>query len=134
MEGVKINRLLHKSVIVFIKIMPMLIALAYFVGTILSLFAIDAAWLSYISGMSLIPLLFMYLCSYVFKFCGYHRMFLHYITFNMIINCLDWYFILPISNRVYFTLFIAITCIFLFVILYLYLKSRSNEKNSNTNT
>lgn len=134
MEEKRRNKVLYKTEIVSIKVLPMILSLLYFIGTTMSLFGIEATWLSYISGVSLLPLLFMYLSSYVFSFCAYHRMFLHYISFNMVINCLDWYVGIPISNRMYFAGFVSITCIFLFLILYLYLKSRSNEKCCNNNT
>lgn len=134
MEDVRRNKLLYKVEILVLKILPMLLSLLYLIGTILNCFNIDVSLISYLSGVSLIPLLFMYLSSYVFKFCEYHRMFLHYIAFNMIINCLDWYIRIPLSNREFLVLFLVISCIFLFVILYLYLKSRSNEKYSNSIT
>lgn len=134
MEDVRRNKLLYKVEILVLKVLPMLLSLLYLIGTILNCFNIDVSLISYLSGVSLIPLLFMYLSSYVFKFCEYHRMFLHYIAFNMIINCLDWYIRIPLSNREFLVLFLVISCIFLFVILYLYLKSRSNEKYSNSIT
>lgn len=64
----------------------MVIALAYLVNTVSSYFGVDIPILASIAGMSLIPLIFMYISSYVFKFCEYHRMFLHYIAVNDIIN------------------------------------------------
>lgn len=134
MEDVRRNKLLYKVEILVLKILPMLLSLLYLIGTILNCFNIDVSLISYLSRVSLIPLLFMYLSSYVFRFCEYHRMFLHYIAFNMIINCIDWYICIPLNNKEFLTLFLIISCIFLFVILYLYLKSRSNEESSNLNT
>lgn len=134
MEDVKRNKLLYRIEILVLKILPMLISSMYLIGTVLNCYGIDTTPFTYVTGMSLIPLLFMYLSSYVFKFCAYHRMFLHYILFNIIANCVDYYIGIPIDNRTYFALFIIITCIFLFVILYLYLKSRRDEKCSNKTT
>jgi len=122
------NKTLYKVELLILKILPVILAGFYFIGTTLSLFDIDVTIITYLSGMSLIPLLFMYLSSYVFQFCEYHRMFLHYILFNIIANCIDWYIGIPLSNKEYFSVFLIITCIFLFVILYLYLKSRRDEK------
>lgn len=56
--------------------------------------------LSYIGGISVIPLIFLYLASYMFRFCEYHRMFLHYIVFTWIINITDYYVGIPISDLV----------------------------------
>lgn len=102
----------------------MVIALAYLVNTVSSYFEIDLPILASIAGMSLIPLIFMYISSYVFRFCEYHRMFLHYIAANDIINIYDWYIGIDISDRDLFVLNISITGASLFIILYLYAKSR----------
>lgn len=80
---------LYKVELYLLKIMPMVIALAYLVNTVSSYFGVDIPILASIAGMSLIPLIFMYISSYVFKFCEYHRMFLHYIAVNDIINIYD---------------------------------------------
>ena len=101
----------------------MVIALAYLVNTVSSYFEVNITILSSIAGMSLIPLVFMYVSSYVFKFCEYHRMFLHYITINDIINIYDWYIGIDISNRDLFIIHIIIAGISLFIILYLYVKN-----------
>ena len=44
-------------------------AFIYFLNTVLSYLNIDIVLLSYIGGISLLPLLFIYLCSFVYKFC-----------------------------------------------------------------
>lgn len=92
-----------------LKIMPMVIALAYLVNTVSSYFGVDIPILASIAGMSLIPLIFMYISSYVFKFCEYHRMFLHYIAVNDIINIYDWYIGISVTNRELFVLHMSIT-------------------------
>lgn len=94
------------------------------VNTVSSYFGVDIPILASIAGMSLIPLIFMYISSYVFKFCEYHRMFLHYIAVNDIINIYDWYIGISVTNRELFVLHMSITGISLFIILYLYVKSQ----------
>ena len=64
---------LYKVELYLLKIMPMVIALAYLVNTVSSYFGVDIPILASIAGMSLIPLIFMYISSYVFKFCEYHK-------------------------------------------------------------
>lgn len=127
-EKLRNNKLLYRMELGLLKILPMLIALIYFINTLLSLFGIDLAILSYIGGISFIPLIFMYLSSYVFKFCEYHRMFLHYIVLDNIISIIDLYIGIPVSTKWIILIHIILFGICLFVILYLYLKSRRNEK------
>lgn len=79
-------------------------------------------------GMSLFTWLFMYLAAIVFKFCNYHKMFLWFILAENIINIVDYYIELPISDFNMFAIHFSIIGILLFIILYLYVKS--NKKST----
>ena len=73
------SKTLYKIEIGLLKIIPMILAGIYLSNTILSYFLnIDLIVLSYIGGISLLPLIFLYLSSYVFRFCIYHRVFLFF--------------------------------------------------------
>lgn len=124
------SKTLYKVEIGLLKIIPMLLAGVYLSNTILSYFLdIDLIILSYIGGISLLPLIFLYLSSYVFRFCVYHRVFLHYITINELILILDTHIGLPISDLEYFCLQMSIFGISLFLFLYLYVKSNKRSTN-----
>lgn len=126
------SKTLYKIEIVLLKVIPMLLAGIYLSNTILSyVFNIDLTILSYIGGVSFLPLVFLYVSSYAFKFCKYHRMFLHYITINESINAIDTHIGIPISDMHYFCLQMIIFGISLFIILYLYVKT--NKKPVSTN-
>lgn len=124
------NKNLYKIELKLIKILPSLLAFFYFINGLFSLFGIDLPILSYIAGVSFIPLIFMYISSYVFQFCSYHRMFLHYIVISNVLSIIDYHIGIPISTLWFITLYVVLFCVFLFVILYLYLKSRRDEKNN----
>lgn len=100
----------------------MLLALIAFLNTVLSYFDIDLVIWSYIGSVSLLPLIFLYMSSYVFKFCEYHRMFLHYVVVTNVLNVYDYYVGIPISDRELLVLHMIVAGISLFVILYLYVK------------
>ena len=119
------NKSLYKIELYLLKVMPMLLAAIYLINTVLSYYYIVLPALSYIGGLSFIPLLFMYISSYVFRFCSYHRMFLHYIVINDLINLIDYYYTLPISDWELLILHMSIAGISLFITLYLYVKSHS---------
>ena len=121
------NKDLYKIELYLLKVMPMLLATIYLVNTVLSYYDIIIPVLSYIGGLSLIPLVFMYTSSYVFRFCSYHRMFLHYIVVNDLINLTDYYYTLPISDWELFILHMSIAGVSLFIILYLYVKGHSKN-------
>lgn len=92
------NLRLHKITIGVLKIIPMLLALTTLLNQILSYFGIDLEVLGYIGGVSLLPIIFLYLASYCFHFCNYHRMFLHYVVVCDILTLIDYYIGIPISS------------------------------------
>jgi len=118
------DKLLCKVELLLLKIIPMVLSLIYFSNTILSYCDIDVGFLSIIGGVGVIPLLFLYISSYVFKFCEYHRMFLHYIVANNLITYYDYYIGIPITNKKFLSLNLILYFILLIFVLYLYLKSK----------
>lgn len=118
------NKLLYKVTVIVLKILPILLAFITLLNSILSYFNIDLVILSYIGGISLITILFIYVASYAFRFCEYHRIFLHYIVVTWIINIIDLYIGIPINDLEYLCLQMIIAGISLFIILYFYLKRK----------
>ena len=114
------SKKLYKVTLVLLKVIPMLLAFCYVLNTTLYVLGIDSYVLSHVAGMSLLPMIFLYLTSYVFQFCAYHRMFLHYIVLNDIINILDAYFGKNISNWTYISIHLILLFICLGIVLYLY--------------
>ena len=123
------SKTLYKIELGLLKIMPMLLAFISLLNSVLSYFGIDLCILSYIGGVSVITIIFLYLSSYVFNFCEYHRMFLHYITITWIINIIDLYVGIPLNDLQYLCLQLVIAGVSLFIILCLYVKN--NKKSSN---
>lgn len=130
-ENLKSKRL-YKVQLYTLKIIPMIMAFVSLLNSVLSYFGIDLPIFSYICSCSVVTLVFLYLSSYVFQFCNYHRMFLHYVVATWIINVIDLYIGIPISDLNYLCLQMIITGICLFIILYMYVKSnkRATIKDS----
>lgn len=120
---------LYKLLIVLLKYIPMIISLCYLANTITAYVGIDIPVLSSIAGMSLLTWIFMYIATIVFKFCSYHRMFLYYILIVDIINIIDYYIGIPISDFQLLMLHSILTGISLFIILFLYLKVNGTKIN-----
>lgn len=108
-----LNKALYKIELYIIKIIPFVLALICFINTTLSYFGIDISFLSYLGGISIFPLLFLYLSSYVFRFCLFHRLPLHYLSINLILNVIDDYIGIPIPNRGLYSIYLIITFIFI---------------------
>lgn len=114
-----LSKFLYKIELYLLKVIPMIMAALHLASTTLFYFGIDLEILSYIGGVSFLTLGFLYLSSYVFKFCEYHRMFLHYVVVTNIISIYDAYIGIPVSDGTLFIINTSIAGIFLFIILYL---------------
>ena len=119
------SKYLYKIVLYLIKVTPIVISVAYLLNTILSYFYIDLPIISYLTGVSLVTILFLYATSVTFRFCFYHRIFIHYISLNWILDAIDYNIGIQISNRSLFLVYIIITGIFLLIILYGHCKKNS---------
>lgn len=91
---------------------------------LLDAFGIKSFALSMMGGVSMLPLAFLYLASYVFQFCIYHRMFLHYILANNILVWADYWVGLPLGGRTLFMVHLLLVGVFLLLILYFYRRER----------
>lgn len=123
------NKNLYSICFVIIKAIPMCIAFIYLLNILLSYFDINLPILSTIGGTSLLTLLLLYMLSIAFKFCLYHRMFLHYILIEDIINYIDYYTkSMLFTDRNLFVLHAIIAGMCLFIILILRFKCKNNGK------
>lgn len=116
------SKTLHKTLILVIKYIPMVISMFYILNTILCWLGIDAPVLSNIAGVSLLTWSFLFLSDVVFQFCIYHRMFLYYILVDDLLNIYDFYFGIPLSTVEVLEIHSVLIGLLLFSILFVYLK------------
>lgn len=114
--SVKLVKLLR----IYLKLIPVIIAILSFINCILSYYGIHLKFLAHTFLFLLIG--FVYIASYVLKFCEYHRISLHYIVIVYIINCYDYYIGIPINYRELFIMYSVITFIVIIIGIYLKLK------------
>lgn len=116
MEEKLVSKDLYKIAIVLLKLIPFILAVFNFLNTILTCLGIALPFIVELASISFIPLIFIYVVSYLFKFCEYHRVPIHYVTINKILNLFDYYFQIPIPDYNWFILnslifgFFAIMC------------------------
>lgn len=118
-----LNKALYKIQLYLIKVIPMVMAFICLLNTILSYYDIDIPALSFIGGTSILTLIFFYVASYVFKFCEYHRMFIHYVALTQLLSTIDFYVNIPLDDRELLVMYLSLSGIFIFIILYLYVKN-----------
>ena len=93
----KLRNSLYKIELHWIKIIPMVLCALSFTDTILSYFEVDGNIISYLNA--LLVWLFLYLSSFVFQFCRWHRMFLYYLLVEGCINCYDYEIGIPLGLK-----------------------------------
>ena len=113
---------LYKLEIIIIKVLPFIIATLYILSTILDYIDICSTLVNYL--VYLMFFLFLYVSSYVFKFCEYHRMPIHYALGINLINVYDVYVGIPVDNYSMFGIYSIFTGIAIFITVYLYVKGR----------
>ena len=118
------SKTLYKCVLVSLKVIPMLLALLDIINTSFGFLGIECHWISYFGGVSFLTLGFLYLASYVFRFCRYHRMFLHYVLLTNTISVIDFEYGIPVTDYTLLCVHVALLGVFLFLVLYFYRKER----------
>ena len=113
-----LTKSIYKIELVIIKFIPYIIALVYLLNNILSYIGIDLPILSLFAGTSIFTILFLYISSFVFKFCIYHRLPIYYIILSDIIAYYDIIVGVPLNNRGLLALNLIIAGIFILLIVY----------------
>lgn len=121
-EEVEMDKISHKLALLCVKYIPAIVALTEFLATLLSFAGISGALLGCIFGSSILSLVPMYILSYTFKFCKYHRMILNYIVMNKALYLVDYLFILPFTDYIVLLIYMILAGIYLALIIYNYLK------------
>lgn len=118
------KRVVYKLELISVKYIPILIAVIVLINAILSYFDIYIDEINYIAGTSFLTLIPMYISSYAYKFCEYHRMFIHYILTHKLVSTIDMYIGIPVSDLTMLWIYLIIAGIFMLIILYLHQKCK----------
>lgn len=125
------NLLSHKSLLILIKYIPHIIAVAYAIYTFLGIFGIDYNIFGCFFHVSFLTWMVLYCLSIVFKYCYVHRLPIYYIGANELITCLDYYLDIELDYFTFITISLLMSCILIFGYSYYYinkLKMRDKKK------
>lgn len=92
------SKLLYKVLLTIIKYTPIVILLSEISYSILAYLCVNTGWISFIGSVSLVNLVYLYVASYVFKFCYLYRLSLHSIVLTNILALIDTLIGIPISD------------------------------------
>ena len=79
-----------KVLSIIVKYLPVLMALMYFINSMLSLLDIYTSIISYNFYCGFVPLFLIYMCCAVLHYCPQYKAYLGYIAINNLINWLDY--------------------------------------------
>jgi hypothetical protein len=119
---------LYKLTLSTLKLLPMIMCFSYLIMFVLANTIEDLVIIPHILGTVIAPLAFLYLTSYVFKFCAFHRMFIHYYAFIELLNVTDYYIRIPISDEAITTLHDSVTIVFLVLVIITYIIKFKKDK------
>ena len=117
---------LHKLTKISIKILPWILAIIYLIGIIFSSLGIDLLILSYVGFTSLLPALFILLCSFTFEACIWHRLPLYFIMINNILTYITWAILK--TTPIGWTIVLIVISIGLVAVFGAYFKNKYNEQ------
>lgn len=122
------NKYLYKIFLIISKYIPNILALNQIISLILSYCKITSFALTCTFGTSVIFIILLYLISIIFRFCGTHRLSLHYVTLITGLSIIDYYIGLPLSRMGLYYLYTIISGIFITLWIYIWYKNRNNPK------
>ena len=79
-----------KVLSIIVKYLPIFIALMYFINSVLSLCDVYISAITFIASCGFAPLLLIYMCCCVLKFCSNYKAYLIYRAINNLINWADY--------------------------------------------
>lgn len=130
-KNVIITRRQHQITMLVFKWLPAVMAFSYIMNVYCAFIGTWFQMVTHFVGLALTPLIFYYIASYVFHFCWYHRLFIHFIAIEELINLTDWYFHIPISNEAICYVHFTIMAIFLMIAIVTFMVKRPKKKGSD---
>nr|DAF44455.1 MAG TPA: hypothetical protein [Podoviridae sp. ct8Lf7] len=95
---VSVNKRLYKILLLVLKIIPFLLSINETVFTILHYYEIECYSLNFFGGFSVLFLLQLYIMSFVFHYCKWHRVPLHYVALVNVLALYDTLVGIPLSD------------------------------------
>ena len=128
MKNATVNKTRYKMFLSYIKYVPNILAIIQIICLVLSYFKITSFALTCVGGTSILFILLLYVVSYVFQFCGTHRISLHYVSSITGLTIFDWYIGIPLDVEALYTLYTFITGAFMTSWIIIWYKNRNNPK------
>lgn len=118
--------MLRKLLIILIKFIPVMQMAGMLLNNILYYFDIYqfSYFLDYITGNSIVTTFLLIVCSYIFKFCIWHRLIIIANFINITIANIDILFDIPVNDFQLLLIYHFISVIFIIISTYLHIKNK----------
>ena len=126
------NSLSHKSFLIVLKYIPHITVFGYIIYSLLGFLGFDEIWIGYIFHLSIISWLFLYLTSFIFKYCYVHRLLLYYIGLNELITISNFYLTIPLSDNKLLIVHLLLIALLIFGYSIYYKNVKINKKSITT--
>ena len=123
-----IKQKLYKINILILKILPLILALFYFLWNVLYALGVSIKLFSYLGSLSIIPAIFILISSKTFEFCVTHRIPIYFILTVNLINYVLSLVMFSISVKWYLTILSSV--LLLFILLIIVFKYKENAKSN----
>lgn len=122
------SKSVYKTTVKLLKLLPMIMVVSYFLMLLLFYTADRYIVIPHVLGTVIAPLVFIYLISYVFRYCTFHRMFIHYYAFIQLLNVIGHYHWLPTDGETTTLIHDGVTILFIICAVIMYvIKFRKTE-------
>ena len=125
------GRLNKKLILITIKYGSWLIGIAYLIQVILSCFLMQSFIFSVLFSTSIFSVTLLCLFSYFLGFCIWNRLPLYYALSCNIINIIDYYIGIPVTNM--WMLIIYLILLGIFIMFGAYIKNKKNNEQRTFN-
>ena len=129
----RLNKKRSRLLLLLLKCIPPFAAVCLNIGIFMSVFGVGTSWIPYICSLSLATWLFIWLCTYAFKFHGYHRTILYYLLTVNLVMILDYYISIPITDMQMVLLYVGITFVTLLILSLQYYRQLTSPKQQMVN-
>ena len=127
------SKILYKYTISLLRILPIFMVLSYLLMLTCFYYTPRLVIIPHLIGTVGAPLAFIYITSYVFRFCAFHRVFIHYYAFINVLNVSHHYFADVFNPNIVTIIHESGSLIFAISAIILYIRKCKNDKQFKSN-
>ena len=126
-----LNKKLYKYELWLAKSIPIIISAVFLLDSFISYYYIDQFVFSSLFGVAVLPLLFVYISSFAFGFKLSNRVFIYFIVICWVLDIIDYYIGIPLSETALIILKISMAGLTVFAAIVCTVKERNHVQKQH---